>query len=40
MYNVNSMEKSTWDKILDFVEGNTEYIEGITQDELDEEDED
>jgi hypothetical protein len=25
---------------LDFVEGNTEYIEGITQDELDEEDED
>tara|TARA_R110000751_G_scaffold109257_1_gene206204 strand:- start:423 stop:527 length:105 start_codon:yes stop_codon:yes gene_type:complete len=33
------MEKSTWDKILDFVEGETEYIEEINQDELDEEDE-
>jgi len=33
------MEKSTWDKILDFVEGETEYIEDINQDELDEENE-
>jgi len=33
------MEKSTWDKILDFVEGESEYIEEINQDELDEENE-